>query len=106
MVIGMTYDLMDDYLKEGFSMEEAAEFDREETISGIESALNELGYGTDRIGNVRRLSGGFPKAEDGIWFSIYAKVCTEWGGRHRFPHFWMRTAYLIPSLTPLSWLSL
>jgi D-alanine--D-alanine ligase (EC 6.3.2.4) len=72
MVIGMTYDLMDDYLKEGFSMEEAAEFDREETISGIESALNELGYGTDRIGNVKALVGRL--SEGGRWDLVF-NIC-------------------------------
>jgi len=55
MKVGLAYDLMDDYLAEGFGMEEAAEFDRAETISGIESTLNELGYETERIGNVKAL---------------------------------------------------
>ncbi|NLU32785.1 MAG: ATP-grasp domain-containing protein [Clostridiaceae bacterium] len=55
MKVGLAYDLMDDYLAEGFSMEEAAEFDRAETISGIESTLNELGYETERIGNIKAL---------------------------------------------------
>jgi len=36
-------------------MEDAAEFDKEETIDGIESALRELGYATDRIGHARSL---------------------------------------------------
>ena len=55
MVIGLTYDLRSDYLKEGFSEEETAEFDRESTIVAIEKALQELGYTTDRIGHVRSL---------------------------------------------------
>lgn len=53
--IGLTYDLRSDYLKEGYSMEETAEFDKEETIEGIEQALHELGYITERIGNARHL---------------------------------------------------
>ena len=32
MNIGITYDLRDDYLKEGYSYEETAEFDRIDTI--------------------------------------------------------------------------
>jgi D-alanine-D-alanine ligase len=55
MIIGLTYDLRSDYLKEGFNEEETAEFDRERTIEAIEEALQELGYNTDRIGHVRSL---------------------------------------------------
>jgi D-alanine-D-alanine ligase len=55
MKIGLTYDLRDDYLAEGYSEEETAEFDRPETVDGIEAALLELGYQTDRIGNAKRL---------------------------------------------------
>jgi len=58
MKIGLAYDLMDDYLREGFSLEEAAEFDREETIRGIESTLMELGYETERIMLVNQLAAG------------------------------------------------
>lgn len=55
MTVGITYDLRTVYLKEGYTEEETAEFDKEETIAGIESALNELGYATDRIGHAREL---------------------------------------------------
>ncbi|MGC9324179.1 MAG: D-alanine--D-alanine ligase family protein [Desulfomonilia bacterium] len=55
MVIGITYDLRDDYLKEGFSYEETAEFDRVDTIDGIDHALRAAGYETDRIGNIKNL---------------------------------------------------
>ena len=55
MNIGLTYDLRTDYLAEGYSEEETAEFDRPETIEAIEGALQELGYQTDRIGNAKRL---------------------------------------------------
>lgn len=62
MRIGMTYDLRSDYLAMGMSMEETAEFDKEDTIAGIEGALRDLGYETDRIGHakalVRRLEAG------------------------------------------------
>ncbi len=62
MRVGLTYDLRSDYLAMGMSMEETAEFDKEETIAGIEAALRELGYATDRIGHakalVRRLEAG------------------------------------------------
>jgi D-alanine-D-alanine ligase len=55
MLIGLTYDLKDDYLKEGFSKEETAEFDSLETIEAIESTLIALGYDTERIGNAKEL---------------------------------------------------
>ncbi len=55
MKIGLTYDLRSDYLTEGYSKLETAEFDREETIQGIEDSLKRLGHHTERIGNARRL---------------------------------------------------
>jgi len=55
IIVGLTYDLRDEYLKMGFSEEETAEFDREGTIAAIESTLQELGYVTDRIGHIRNL---------------------------------------------------
>jgi D-alanine-D-alanine ligase len=55
MNIGLTYDLRSDYRNEGYSEEETAEFDRESTVEGIELALQQLGYQTDRIGHVRHL---------------------------------------------------
>lgn len=56
MRIGITYDLREDYLAEGFSEEETAEFDKPETIAAIDSTLQGLGHLTDRIGNVRSLT--------------------------------------------------
>lgn len=55
MKVGLTYDLRSDYLKEGYSPEETAEFDKDETIDGLESALRECGYETYRIGNAHQL---------------------------------------------------
>lgn len=55
MKIGLTYDLRQDYLDEGYSLEETAEFDKPETVDGIDAALDELGYETDRIGNAKQL---------------------------------------------------
>jgi len=53
--IGITYDLRDDYLAEGYSAEETLEFDRADTIDAIEHTLQYLGYATDRIGNIKSL---------------------------------------------------
>ncbi|MDD4646367.1 MAG: hypothetical protein PHY99_10315 [Bacteroidales bacterium] len=55
MIIALTYDLREDYLAMGFSEEDAAEFDVNETIEGIENALHQLGYQTERVGHLRLL---------------------------------------------------
>jgi D-alanine-D-alanine ligase len=54
--IGITYDLRDDYVAEGYTHEETAEFDKEETIAGIENTIQKLGFSTQRIGNVKALA--------------------------------------------------
>ncbi|MGA2824370.1 MAG: hypothetical protein ABSE72_12690 [Bacteroidales bacterium] len=56
MRIGLTYDLRSDYLKEGFSEEETAEFDKESTIEAIERELHFLGHSTERIGHILNLT--------------------------------------------------
>ncbi len=62
MKIGLTYDLRSEYLKMGYTEEETAEFDRDDTVGAIEKGLEALGYETDRIGNgyelCRRVSAG------------------------------------------------
>ncbi|MCK9326696.1 MAG: hypothetical protein M0P69_14490 [Bacteroidales bacterium] len=55
MIIGITYDLRDDYRAMGFSEEDAAEFDVIETIIAIEEALQRQGYQTERIGHLNAL---------------------------------------------------
>ncbi len=57
MRIGFTYDLRDDYLRQGYSEEDTAEFDAAETIDAIESALRSLGHEVDRIGGIKPLTG-------------------------------------------------
>lgn len=55
MKIGLTYDLRSEYLAEGYSEIETAEFDRDDTIDALEETLKVLGHNPERIGNVRRL---------------------------------------------------
>ncbi len=55
MNIGLTYDLRSDYLLQGYSMEETAEFDKESTVEGIEKAIQQAGHITERIGNSKSL---------------------------------------------------
>src|SRR5690606_1491267 len=56
MLIGLTYDLKDDYLARGFSEAEVAEFDSRETIDAVAGALTALGHDCVRIGHVRALA--------------------------------------------------
>lgn len=56
MIIGLTFDLKDDYLSRGLSPEETAEFDSAETINGIETAIRARGHTVDRIGNIHSLA--------------------------------------------------
>ncbi len=55
MKVGIAFDLRSWYLGHGFSMEETAEFDKEETIEAIESGLVRMGFETERIGNFFQL---------------------------------------------------
>ncbi|MBN1983816.1 MAG: hypothetical protein JW795_19935 [Chitinivibrionales bacterium] len=55
MKIALTYDLKSEYLRQGYSEEDVAEFDRDETIASIEQALQECGFDTERVGNIHDL---------------------------------------------------
>lgn len=55
MRIGLTYDLRSEYLAMGYSPEQTAEFDRDDTIDSIADALQILGHQPDRIGHLRQL---------------------------------------------------
>lgn len=72
MTIGLTYDLRSAYLKEGFSEEETAEFDKESTLEGIETALHKLGYATDRIGHLRQL---MVRLQNGDRWDLVFNIC-------------------------------
>ncbi len=56
MRVGLTYDLRDAYLAQGYSEEETAEFDSAATIDGIAAALAGRRLAVDRIGHVRQLA--------------------------------------------------
>ena len=58
MKIGLTYDLRSEYLAAGYSEEETAEFDRDDTVAALENTLTALGHQTERIGNARSLIDG------------------------------------------------
>jgi len=55
MLVGITYDLKDDYLAAGYAAEDVAECDSIQTIEAIDEALRRLGFETLRIGNIFHL---------------------------------------------------
>lgn len=63
MIIGMTYDLRKDYLEMGFSEEETAEFDSEETIEALARAIESLGHDVVKIGSIYELTERLSKGE-------------------------------------------
>jgi len=63
MKIGLTYDLRQEYLVEGFTEEETAEFDRPDTLHAIEQTLQDMGFETDRIGHIFDLTRRLAKGE-------------------------------------------
>ena len=83
LTVGLVYDLRKDYLAEGFTEEEVAEFDSEETILLLEQAIQSLGYKTDRIGNARSLSSRLVAGEK--WDLVF-NVAEGLSGRCRESH--------------------
>lgn len=55
MHVGLTFDLRDAYLAEGYGEEETAELDQPETIDALAASLVELGHTVDRIGRAKQL---------------------------------------------------
>lgn len=55
MKVGLTYDLRSWYIDRGYSMDETAEFDKQETVDAIENALKLMGHQTEPIGNAFQL---------------------------------------------------
>jgi D-alanine-D-alanine ligase len=51
MKVGLTYDLRSWYVDRGYSMDETAEFDKQETVDALENSLKQMGYETEPIGN-------------------------------------------------------
>lgn len=55
MRIGLTYDLRQDYLDQGYSLEQTAEFDSPATIEAVEAGIQAMGLAAERIGNLHAL---------------------------------------------------
>lgn len=72
MRIGVTYDLRDDYRALGYSEEDTAEFDAEETIVAICEALAGLGHSPVRIGHVKALAAALVEGQR--WDAVF-NIC-------------------------------
>ncbi len=56
MKIALAYDLQEDYIKQGFSKEQAAEFDQQETIDALAEAIIKAGnYQVEKIGGLKQI---------------------------------------------------
>lgn len=78
--VGLCYDLKEDYLEAGFAPDDVLEFDSEDTIAGLESALVELGHGVERIGRGRELS---RRLVGGERWDLVFNICEGVSGRSR-----------------------
>ena len=63
MRVGLVYDLRRDYLEMGFSEEQTAEFDSEETINALDETLSCLGHEVERVGSIYDLVGLLAKGK-------------------------------------------
>ncbi|MCS6778290.1 MAG: D-alanine--D-alanine ligase [Geminicoccaceae bacterium] len=80
MLIGLAYDLRDDYRAMGFAEEQCAEFDSPETIAALEAALVRLGHRVERIGHVRALAA---RLVEGRRWDLVFNICEGVAGRSR-----------------------
>jgi D-alanine-D-alanine ligase len=79
-VIGFVYDLRKDYLLEGFSEEDVAEFDSEETIDSLRQAIENIGYTVECVGNAKMLSRRLVAGDR--WDMVF-NIAESFGGRCR-----------------------
>jgi D-alanine-D-alanine ligase len=78
--IGMTYDLRTDYLAQGYSEQQVAEFDSESTIEALEAALRHNGHRVERIGHARALA---QRLVAGQRWDLVFNICEGLHGRSR-----------------------
>ncbi len=55
MIVGLVYDLRSEYLAQGYSEEQTAEFDKEDTIEALALALTSLDFAVERVGSAKSL---------------------------------------------------
>lgn len=80
MHIGLTYDLREERLREGWSEQAVAEFDRADTIDALEGAIRAHGHTVERIGHVHALVDAL--AQGRRWDFVF-NVAESFGGPGR-----------------------
>lgn len=80
MNVGLTYDLRSDYLAMGYSADETAEFDSEETVAAIEGTIRELGHTVVRVGNIKHLVAALARGD--TWDVVF-NICEGFRGYGR-----------------------
>jgi D-alanine-D-alanine ligase len=55
MKVGLTYDLRSWYIDRGYSMDETAEFDKQETVDALINSLRQMGHEPEPVGNAFQL---------------------------------------------------
>jgi D-alanine-D-alanine ligase len=80
MRVGLTYDLRSEYLAQGFSEEDTAEFDSDVTVTAIQEAVAACGHETDRIGSAHSLMGRLMAGER--WDLVF-NICEGMNGLGR-----------------------
>ena len=82
MTIGLTYDLRSEYLAEGFSEEETAEFDRDDTMTAMKT-LRSLGHTPTASAMDANWRPHEWPAGAGTWCSTLPKACAVLAARPR-----------------------
>ncbi|MBV6343740.1 D-alanine--D-alanine ligase family protein, partial [Candidatus Magnetobacterium casense] len=80
MNIGLTFDLRKTYEAMGFSSEETAEFDSEETIDCLAQSIKKAGYEVSAIGNIYDLVGQLAR---GMRWDLVFNISEGMYGRSR-----------------------
>src|SRR5262249_21137077 len=63
MRIGLTYDLRDHYLAQGFTDDEVAELESPDTVAALLTTLADLGHEAIDIGHIRSLTDRLVRGE-------------------------------------------
>lgn len=82
MTIALTYDLRSDYADQGFTEEQLAEFDFDDTIEAIEASLIELGHQPIRVGNLFKLVKALAANQHREWDCCF-NIAEGWHGSAR-----------------------
>jgi D-alanine-D-alanine ligase len=69
MKVGLAFDLRSWYTDRGYSLDDTAEFDKQETIDALEEAIRRLGHETEPIGNIFQLTDAL--AEGRRWDIVF-----------------------------------